>query len=76
MEQLWAVIKDGIVVNVIVADQAFVDSYYPGGQCIDDLDPKPGIGWHYNAAAKSFSPPKTQEANSVQKPAVKKRRGL
>jgi hypothetical protein len=47
MEQLWAVIEHGTVVAVIVADQLFVDAYYSGSIRVDQLRPRPGIGWKY-----------------------------
>ncbi len=41
----YAIIQDGTVVNVIVADAGFVAIYYPDSVRIDNVSPKPGIGW-------------------------------
>lgn len=51
---IFAVIKNGVVANVIMASQSFVDQYYLGAVRIDTLTPKPGIGWIY--AGGKFSP--------------------
>lgn len=45
---MFAQIVDGKVVNVIVADQAFVDSVQEHYVNIDDADPRPGIGWSFD----------------------------
>ena len=47
-ETVYAVIQDGVVVNTIVADQAFIDQHYPGAPRIDNVTPQPGIGWGYD----------------------------
>ena len=47
-ETVYAVIQDGVVTNTIVADQAFIDQYYPGSPRIDNVAPQPGIGWGYD----------------------------
>lgn len=55
---IFAVIKNGVVINTIVADQAFVDSVSSDyGACvrIDQLDPVPGMGWTYVDGV--FAPP-------------------
>ena len=44
----FAIIENGVVVNVIVADQTFIDTYFPGSPRIDNLNPDPGIGWSYD----------------------------
>jgi hypothetical protein len=51
----YAIISGGFVTDVIVADQAFIDTAYPGSPRIDNLDPVPGIGWAYNGS--TFTPP-------------------
>jgi hypothetical protein len=56
MEQTHAVVEDGIVANVVVADQAFMDKWYPGSVDITGMDPMPGIGWAYDGT--TFTPPK------------------
>lgn len=45
MENIVAIIENGIVANVIVADE------WPGGVRIEHLDPRPGIGWAYDGEA-------------------------
>lgn len=58
-----ALVKENIVVNTIVADQAFVDYIRNDFQaCIDitNLNPKPGIGWQY--VEGSFINPQAVEA--------------
>lgn len=58
---MWALIKAGIVDNVIVADAAFIEAHgealADGGQWIDvtAADPRPGPGWVYDKGA--FAPP-------------------
>jgi len=49
-ETVYAVIQDGVVINTIVADQAFIDQHYPGSPRIDNVTPQPGIGWGYDGA--------------------------
>ena len=44
-----AIIENGIVANVIVADE------WPGGVRIEHLDPRPGIGWAYDG--QTFTAP-------------------
>lgn len=51
----FAIIEAGTVINVIVADQEFIDTWYPGAVRVDQLDPKPGVGWTYDGT--TFSPP-------------------
>lgn len=55
---VFCLIKDGVVVNAIVADQSFVDlikSQYDFVIQTDDLDPQPGVNWLYDG--EEFSPP-------------------
>lgn len=47
MEQIYAVINDGTVVNTIIADQSFVDQFYSGAILITGIIPSPGVGWLY-----------------------------
>lgn len=58
---------DGTAVNVIIADQAFADAYDHPTVRIDQLDPRPGIGWSY--AAGKWTPPPTLEADRYTIPA-------
>lgn len=51
MEQQYAIITQGVVSLVIVADQAFADEHYPGAVRIDLLTPLPGVGWTYSSGA-------------------------
>lgn len=41
METIFAIIENGVVANVIVADE------WPDGVNVTDLVPRPGIGWQY-----------------------------
>lgn len=55
---IFALIKDGVVQNTIVADQAFVDEHMKGYDAaieIQDKPGSPGIGWIYDG--KEFSAP-------------------
>ncbi len=47
MERLYALIENGTVVNVIVADDEFVSTHHPSAIRVDALIPTPGIGWTY-----------------------------
>ena len=75
-EQLWAVIEpDGVVSNVILADQDFIDSLKDAvtDEAVDsgphsadhryvditDLDPQPAIRWVLKG--KKFTPPPVEE---------------
>jgi hypothetical protein len=58
MEQTHAVVENGFVVNVVVADQAFMDKWYPGSVDITGMDPMPGIGWAYDGT--TFKPPEPE----------------
>lgn len=59
MEHLHAVIKDGKVINVIVADAETVETLktaFPGASLIDitDLPHRPGVGWDHDG--EKFKP--------------------
>lgn len=56
---VWAIIKDGIVINAIVADKEFIDSYYPDAINIDNLNPRPSINWSYDGV--NFTAPVIKE---------------
>jgi len=45
---IFAIMKDNIVVNTIVAEQDFIDEVYPGSIDITDLEFRPSTGWTYN----------------------------
>ncbi|MDO5609477.1 MAG: hypothetical protein Q4G62_01615 [Pseudomonadota bacterium] len=51
-ERIYALIANGEVDNVIVAD-----ADWHTGIDITDHDPIPGIGWRYDAGADEFTPP-------------------
>lgn len=58
MEIIYALISNGVVQNIIVADANFIAGISANWQhCvrIDQLDPVPGIGWSYDGA--TFTPP-------------------
>ena len=56
----YAVIKDGIVTNVIVADSQEIAESVTGLTCVElQLEPgAPGIGWSYDGT--DFSAPITE----------------
>jgi len=60
---IFAIIENGLVVNLIVADQDFVDKVYPGSVDVTDLDPRPEIGWIYEK--KKFKEPVIDETISL-----------
>ncbi len=50
MEKIFALIKDGSVENIIVADENFVALIAPKWNFIiriDEISPRPEIGWAY-----------------------------
>ena len=49
METIFAIIENGVVANVIVADE------WPDGINVTDLTPRPGVGWLYDG--QGFTPP-------------------
>lgn len=51
----YAIIQNGKVSNVLLADDAFIAANYPGSPRIDTLNPVPGIGWLY--ASGTFTAP-------------------
>lgn len=56
-EQLYALIRDGRVANVIVADDAFAAAIAPDWDAVvrvDGRDDRPGPGWTYDPAADRF----------------------
>lgn len=53
MDPIIAIIENGIVSNVIMADE------WPGGVRIEHLDPQPGIGWGYDG--QTFTAPAQSE---------------
>ena len=57
MEQIYAIINNTTnkIENVIVADDEFVTTYYPGSPRIDTLTTVPAIGWSYDGT--NFTPP-------------------
>lgn len=58
MEKVYALIKNGIVENTIVAEASFIaliEGQYDSCVRIDELDVKPGIGWSYDG--ERFSAP-------------------
>jgi hypothetical protein len=68
-ETVYAVIQGGVVTNTIVADQAFIDQYYPGSPRIDNVTPQPGIGWGSDGATwtapQAFAVVKSGVVNQV-----------
>ena len=59
----YAVIKDGIVNNVIVADTQAIAETVTGLTCveIEHVPGAPGIGWTYDGA--EFTAPVVEESN-------------
>lgn len=64
----YALIKDGAIQNVVVADEAFISTSYPDYTWADltDLSPCPGIGWTQNEDG-SFTDP-NKGAGVVEQP--------
>lgn len=65
---IFAIIENGLVINAIVADQDFVDKFYPDAIDITDLEPRPSIGWTYEKKkfiAPPLNLPKIDEAISL-----------
>jgi len=59
---VYALINNGVVVNTIVADEAFIASIqanYDNCIRVDELEVKPSIGWTY--ADEVFSNPNESE---------------
>lgn len=54
----YALIKDGAIQNVIVADEAFLTANYQDYTWVDltNLDPCPGIGWTQNEDGSFTNP--------------------
>ena len=52
----FAIIQNGTVANVIVADQGFINVHCPGAVRIDTLTPVPGIGWTYDGTVFTAPP--------------------
>jgi hypothetical protein len=59
----YAVIKDGIVNNVIVADTKEIAETVTGLTCVEveHVPGSPGIGWSYDGA--EFTAPVVEESN-------------
>lgn len=46
--KVWAHVNDqGVCDNIAVFDENTPMQYFPGYIDVDALDPRPGIGWHY-----------------------------
>jgi hypothetical protein len=63
-EILWAVVRGGVVENVIVADPSFVDlirSDYDAVVRVDGRPDRPGPGWTYDTTTDVFAPPPDQQ---------------
>ena len=43
----FAIVQNNIVENIIVADEAFVQEFYPDAIRIDNLENRPSVGWLY-----------------------------
>lgn len=52
----FAIIENEQVVNVIAADQNFIDEHYPDAICIDEMERPPSLGWSYKGK-KFIEPP-------------------
>lgn len=54
---IWALIKNGVVENTIIADQDFIDqisSQWEHCVRIDEMEPRPGVGMEYNGSSFIF----------------------
>ena len=70
MNSNWACVSGGVVVNVIVADQSFVDYLNGTGDfdAIVDLtgiSPAPDVGWSYDSGTGLFAPPAGPSADDI-----------
>jgi hypothetical protein len=59
MVDMFACITDGVVINVILADQEFIDGWLPTSgydEAVDvsDMDPWPSAGWTWDGT--TFTP--------------------
>ncbi len=44
---MFAIVENGVVVNIIVATRHFVAAHLPDAISIEGITPQPGIGWRY-----------------------------
>jgi len=42
----FAIIENGIVTNIILADQEFIDEFYPSSICVEDVQCSIGDMWN------------------------------
>lgn len=68
---VWALVKDGSVQNLIIADQRYID--YIKGEldhciCIDKLDDKPTIGTAYDGTKFIITKPAPIVVEPVEEP--------
>ena len=56
MEEIWAIITNDVVTNVIVATQDFIGNN-PAAVRIDNVTPQPGIAWTYKDGKFTAPPP-------------------
>ena len=65
---IFALVKSGVVVNTILADQAFVDAHcgeYDAKVPIDSIPSSPGIGWLYNGTTFTAPAPVAPVVNLI-----------
>lgn len=65
MSQRWVLVKNGIVENIIIADEAFINTIsaqYEHTETFIDESQEPKIGWTYSGGvyAEPVSPTPTQ----------------
>ena len=61
METIYAIVENGVVFNCIVAED------WHEGIDISVLEPRPGIGWAYDASSGVFTPPPSPAPNVVRR---------
>lgn len=59
MANNYALIQNGLVSSVILADAAVVQADFPGAVLIDGMNPTPGVGWSYANGTFTAPPPPT-----------------
>jgi hypothetical protein len=57
---VYALIKNGVVENAIVADAAFIsniESNYDQSIDVTSMEPRPSVGWTYDSGTETFTDP-------------------
>ena len=57
----WAILENGIVVNIIVADESFIEIHFPNA--VNITDTTAGIGWTYDGEVFTAPPAPIEETD-------------